>query len=191
MFCIGEIRHTELGVEWSPLVVPSCTAVSHCALYSAIKDHTVHGSHFFGVTNFPDISSTFFHFPVLFKVYCLFKVWRPISNGFLLFWLTNFQYFSIFQAQKFPGFPVLWVKFPEFSSLIKIPWLFNGVQFFPVRVGTVLLATIVFFAGGDQFPIWWQQGRVQDFPLEGGRAPTLFGGGGTNHRCRHFLAKCT
>ena len=34
----------------------------------------LHGSHFFGLTNFPDFSSIFFYFPVFLKFYFSFKV---------------------------------------------------------------------------------------------------------------------
>ena len=48
-----------------------------------------HGSHFFGLTNFPDFSSTFCSFPVFFKVL------------FYLKYSTIFAVFSLFLADKF------------------------------------------------------------------------------------------
>ena len=43
-----------------------------------------HGSHFSGLTNFPDFSSIFHSFSVFFKVIFLFKVWHLIYRIFTI-----------------------------------------------------------------------------------------------------------
>ena len=74
-------------------------------------------------------------FPVFFTVFqyflkfiFLFKVWYHICRVFTITgWqisLTFPVFFSIFQCNFFPIFPVFWVKFLDFFSLDKIPWLF-------------------------------------------------------------------
>ena len=108
-----------------------------------------HGSHFFRVTNFPDFSCSPHSFPVFLQV--LFSLYSMVSylQGFHYYWLTNFPvFFSNFQYHFFQIFPVVWVKFPNFSSLGKIPPLFPGwkilspvFQVFSVRVGTMIFDT--------------------------------------------------
>ena len=73
-------------------------------------------------------------FPVFFSVFQYF-----LKFFFYLKYGTIFAGFSLLQADKFPwhfqhsfqfssiifsDFPVFWVKFPDFSNLHKIPWLF-------------------------------------------------------------------
>ena len=46
--------------------------------------HSVHGFHFFRLTNFPDFSSIFCSFPVFFKVLLFLKVWYHIRRVFTI-----------------------------------------------------------------------------------------------------------
>ena len=62
-------------------IAPICTEIT---------DYDNHGSHFFGLTNFPDFSSIFCSFPVFFKVL------------FYLKYGTIFAGFSLLLADKFP-----------------------------------------------------------------------------------------
>ena len=80
-----------------------------------------YGSHFFRLTNFPDFSSIFCSFPVFFKVLFYLK-YGTIFAGFSLL-LADFSsiLFAVFQYNFFQIFPVLWVKFPDFSRLRKFP----------------------------------------------------------------------
>ena len=67
----------------------------------------------------------FFSFPVFFKVLFYLK-YGVIFAGFSLLladrfpWL--FHYFFQFSSLSFSDFPVFLVRFPDFSSLSKIPW---------------------------------------------------------------------
>ena len=112
-------RHRYIGLLLCPVYLPHQVKTKAMSSYPFI------------VPTFSDwqISLTF---PVFFTVFqyflkFLFKVWYHI---FLYYWLTNFpgfsSIFSIFQYNFVLIFAVLWVKFPDFSSLSKIPWLFPG-----------------------------------------------------------------
>ena len=57
-------------------------------------NYKLHGSHFFGLTNFPDFSLTF---PVFFSVFQYF-----LKFFFYLKYGTIFAGFSLLQADKFP-----------------------------------------------------------------------------------------
>ena len=104
-----------------------------------------HGSHIFGLTNFPDFSSILSPFSSIFSVFYLMnltniKIYltsifqlKSQRNNKNKKWL-KFPHFSSISG-KFPWlfqylgqisltFPVFWVKFPDFSSLFKIPRLF-------------------------------------------------------------------
>ena len=95
----------------------------------------IHGSHIFGLTNFPDFSSSFFPFSsiffiILFNKFNKHKIY--LTNTLQLNsqienknkdWLKCHHFSSIWGKMSLI-FPVFWVKFPDFSSLVKIPRLF-------------------------------------------------------------------
>ena len=74
------------------------------------------------------ISLIFLVFFTVFQYSETFFKYGTIFKGFHYYWLTNFLNFSSiffnFPVHFFLIFPVFWVKFPDFSSLSKIPWLF-------------------------------------------------------------------
>ena len=97
-----------------------------------------HGSHIFGLTNFPDISSIFFPFSGIFSVFYLLNLTHT------KIYLTNTLQLKSRKKNKnwlkFPPFSNIFLKFPDFSSLLKIPWLeksFFIFPGFPVHVGTM------------------------------------------------------
>ena len=69
---------------------------------------------------FPDFSSIFCHFPVFFNaLFFQLKTWSILANN------TQFISISLKISIIFiSSFPVFCVIFPDFSSLLKIPWLF-------------------------------------------------------------------
>ena len=90
------------------------------------REYFHHGSHIFGLTNFPDFPSIFFQFSSIFPVLYLMN----LRNTKI--YLTNILPLKSqwkINLNNFLTFLVFWVKILHFSSILgKIPWLFQSVQ---------------------------------------------------------------
>ena len=124
----------QFGLTMHSFVLSKChvmSTVSSCVLslshlLSSMWWNSIPWFPLFGLINFHDFSSVFSIFQYFLKNIFI----QSMISYFHSFYFSNCQisltfpvFIPFFQCQNFFIFPVFWVKFPDFSSLIKIPLL--------------------------------------------------------------------